>query len=70
MFFCCMLGEWFGEPDVVGIGLSTRSRDDNVSVWHVDASKEAVKLAIGEKLKEILNLDESTQVEYKYFKSA
>ena len=61
------VGEWFGDSDVVGITLSTRAKDDNIAVWNRGPDMNA---SIGEKLKEILNLDESTQVEYKAFKSA
>jgi translation initiation factor 4E len=58
-------------PDIVGICLSIRNRDDCLSIWNKNASEgDAVRLFIGEKLKEILNLDESTRIEYKYFKLA
>jgi translation initiation factor 4E len=67
--FSC-IGEWFCESEVVGIALSTRIRDDNISVWIRDSSNATTRLQIGEKLKEILNLDESTQLEYKTFKNA
>lgn len=64
--FAC-IGEWFNDSDVVGITLATRLKDDNISVWNRGPD---TNVSIGEKLKEILNLDESTQVEYKAFKSA
>lgn len=67
--FACT-GEWFGEPDVVGVVLSVRSRDDNISIWHLDSSDTARRMSIGEKLKDLLNLDESTQLEYKHFRQA
>jgi hypothetical protein len=53
--FAC-IGEWFADPDVVGITLSTRAKDDNIAVWHRGPDMNA---SIGEKLKEILNLDVS-----------
>jgi len=61
------IGEWFADPDVVGIHLATRTKDDNLAVWNKGPD---MNVSIGEKLKEILNLDESTQVEYKPFKAA
>lgn len=69
LLFACV-GELFEEPDIVGVMLSTRSREDLLSVWNSDNSNPEVRFNIGDKLREILNLDESTQVEYKYFKSA
>jgi len=64
------IGELFEEPDVAGVMLSSRGRDDNLSVWNSDNSNPEVRFNLGEKLKEILNLDESTLFEYKFFKSA
>jgi translation initiation factor 4E len=61
------VGELFDEPDLVGIELSTRGREDMLSVWNKDNSNPNIRFRIGEKLKEILNLDQSTQIEYKYF---
>jgi translation initiation factor 4E len=69
LVFAC-IGEWLEDPEIVGVCLSTRARDDNISVWHKGTNGDAARLMIGEKLKEILNLDESTQVEHKFFKSA
>lgn len=70
LVFAC-IGEMFEEPDVVGVMLSIRGREDLLSVWNSDNQRNPdVRFNIGEKLKEILNLDESTQVEYKHFSSA
>jgi len=69
LLFAC-IGELFQEPDIVGIMLSIRHREDLLSIWNYDHSKTEVRMAIGEKLREILNLDESTQIEYKPFKAA
>lgn len=60
-FFFFVSGEWFDEPEVAGICLSTRTRDDNISVWIRDATRNETRLHIGEKLKEILNLDVNIQ---------
>jgi len=67
---CACVGELFEEPDVVGIELSTRGREDFLSVWNRDNARTLVRFRIGERLKEILNLDDSTQLEYKHFSSA
>ncbi len=64
--FACV-GELFGHPDVVCVGVSTRNREDVLSVW---TRTQTHYLAIGDKLKEILNLDEQTQVDYKTFRNA
>ena len=64
--FACV-GEWFEDPDVVGVTLATRTKDDNISVWNRGPDMNA---RIGERLKDLLNLDESTQVEYKAFRNA
>jgi len=71
LLFACV-GEMFeASSDIVGVMLSIRNRDDLLSVWNKDNVKDPeVRFKIGEKLREILNLDESTQVEYKHFKSA
>lgn len=68
---CALVGELFEEPDIAGCMLSMRRHEDLLSVWNVDNVKNPeVRLKIGERLREILNLDESTQVEYKSFKLA
>lgn len=64
------IGELFGEPDLAGVVLSIRNREDMLSVWNVDNTNPQVRFNIGERLREILNLDETTQVEYKPFKAA
>lgn len=61
------IGEMFAEPAVVGVCVSTRLRYDVISVWDRDAR---VRFRIGERLKELLNLDESSRVEYKEFRSS
>jgi translation initiation factor 4E len=69
LVFACV-GELFECPDIVGVVLSVRSQQDLLSVWNGDNTNPEVRFKIGDKLREILNLDESTQVEYKPFKSA
>jgi translation initiation factor 4E len=63
------IGELFDCPDVMGVSLCVRTRDDNLSVWN-RASNPETKILIGEKLKELLHLDESTTLLYQEFKKA
>ncbi|KAG5179292.1 putative eukaryotic initiation factor 4E [Tribonema minus] len=65
------IGECFEEPTVVGVGMAVRSKEDLLSVWNSDNSgNDAVRFAIGEKLKAILDLEPSTMIEYKHFASS
>lgn len=38
-----VIGEMFGEPNVVGIGMAIRSREDLLSVWNEDNSNDQVQ---------------------------
>jgi translation initiation factor 4E len=64
------IGEIFEEPDVVGISVCIRNKEDLISVWHKDNRSESIRFGIGEKMKEILELEASTVVEYKDFASS
>lgn len=59
------IGECFEEPDVVGVTISIRKSDDLISVWNADNRNDDVKFLIGEKMKQILDLEPSTIIEYK-----
>jgi translation initiation factor 4E len=59
------IGECFDEPDVVGVTISIRTKDDLISVWNADNRNEDTKFHIGEKMKQILDLEPSTIIEYK-----
>eukprot|EP00300_Choanocystis_sp_HF-7_P022167 c21330_g1_i1.p1 GENE.c21330_g1_i1~~c21330_g1_i1.p1 ORF type:complete len:249 (+),score=38.00 c21330_g1_i1:28-747(+) len=59
------IGELFEEPDLVGVVLSSRSRQIMISVWNRDNQSESVRFAIGEKLKQLLSLSPNTVLEYK-----
>jgi len=68
--FACV-GETFEEPNIAGIVLSTRHHEDVLSIWNRDNVRyPEVRFKIGEKLREILNLDPSTQVAYKHFSTS
>ena len=40
------VGELFDTPDVVGVTLSVRTRDDNLSIWNKTSNSD-VKIMIG-----------------------
>jgi translation initiation factor 4E len=65
------IGELFAEPDVVGVSIATRAKEDVVQVWNKDNStSEEARFSIGEKLKRLLSLHEASFFEYKSFKDA
>lgn len=59
------IGEAFEMPDVVGCVLSTRLKDDVLSVWNLSNRDTPARFRIGEKLKEILDLDMNALIQYK-----
>jgi len=59
------VGESFEEPDVVGVALSIRSKEDVLSIWLRDSSNRTAQIKVGEKLKEVLDLGDGTALEYK-----
>jgi len=59
------IGEAFELPDVVGCVLSTRLKDDALSVWNLSNRDTPARFRIGEKLKEILDLDMNALIQYK-----
>lgn len=59
------IGEAFEMPDVVGCVLSTRLKDDVLSVWNVSNRETQARFRIGEKLKEVLDLDMNALIQYK-----
>lgn len=69
LVFAC-LAELFELPDIVCVGVTTRLREDVLSIWNVDNSNPNIRFIIGEKLRALLNLDETTNVEYKTFRSS
>lgn len=60
------IGEMFDEPDVVGVSVCIRKNEDLLSVWNADNRNDEIRFRIGEKLKEILDLEPSTIIEYKH----
>lgn len=59
------IGEAFEMPDVVGCVLSTRLKDDVLSVWNLTNRNTPARFRIGEKLKEVLDLSVTTLIQYK-----
>ena len=64
------IGEMFEEPDILGISVNIRWKEDLISVWHKDNRNENIRFGIGEKVKSILDLEASTVLEYKDFASS
>eukprot|EP01012_Entosiphon_sulcatum_P050247 TRINITY_DN69030_c0_g1_i1.p1 TRINITY_DN69030_c0_g1~~TRINITY_DN69030_c0_g1_i1.p1 ORF type:complete len:232 (+),score=47.14 TRINITY_DN69030_c0_g1_i1:29-697(+) len=62
-----LIGEEFEDPDVVGVVVQLRGKEDVLSVW---LAAKAPKFRVGEKLKQILHLGPSTIIEYKNNKSS
>jgi translation initiation factor 4E len=59
-----LIGEQFEEPDVMGCSISIRKNEDLISIWN-NAGTSEIRMKIGQKLKEILDLEPSTVIEYK-----
>lgn len=60
------IGEQFEEPDVAGISVYIRRNEDLLLVWNTDSRNDNVRFGIGQKMKQILDLEASTVVQYKY----
>jgi translation initiation factor 4E len=60
------IGEAFEEPDIVGISVCIRRNEDLISVWNGDNRNDDIRFHIGEKMKQILDLEPSTIIEYKH----
>lgn len=58
------IGEGFEEPEVVGICLSIRPKDDCISVWFRSATS-AIKSSVENSFRRILNLDNTVALEFK-----
>jgi len=65
-----VIGENFWSPELVGVTVNRRESEDILTIWNRDNSQGDTRYSIGERLKDILNLDEHTVVEYKYFQAA
>eukprot|EP00761_Pharyngomonas_kirbyi_P000080 gb/GECH01000080.1/.p1 GENE.gb/GECH01000080.1/~~gb/GECH01000080.1/.p1 ORF type:complete len:231 (+),score=52.36 gb/GECH01000080.1/:1-693(+) len=59
-----VIGEEFAEPSIVGAELSTRNKEDVLSVW-CSTKGSKVRFRIAEKLSTVLHLGPKTLIEYK-----
>lgn len=59
------IGEVFEMPDVVGCVLSTKLKDDVLSIWNLSNRGTPARFRIGERLKEILDLNMTALIQYK-----
>eukprot|EP00386_Alphamonas_edax_P013718 GDKI01042306.1.p2 GENE.GDKI01042306.1~~GDKI01042306.1.p2 ORF type:complete len:270 (+),score=96.66 GDKI01042306.1:83-892(+) len=64
------VGELFEMPEVMGVVLSARPREDMISVWNDSNENPHTRVRIGEKIREICNLDVNTLIQYKDNQSA
>jgi translation initiation factor 4E len=60
------VGELFEEPDVAGVSLYIRKQEDMMLVWNTDSRNDNVRFGIGQKMKQILDLEANTVVQYKF----
>lgn len=66
-----VVGENFLTPELVGVVVAVRHQWVNMTVWNRDNwTNPDVRFRIGERLKELLNLDEKSTIEYKFFKES
>ena len=59
-----VIGEQFGDKNLVGIMLAVRKSNDIISVWMGDDNHES-RFKIGEKLKKVMRLEVGTVLDYK-----
>jgi len=59
------IGEAFAEPDVVGVVLSVKPKEDVIQIWNRDNEDNTVKFEVGEKIKSVMTLAADTVAEYK-----
>lgn len=60
------VGEAFEEPDVVGVSVCIRRNEDLLCVWNADSRNKQIQFGIGEKMKQVLELEPSTIINYKH----
>jgi len=59
------IGEMFEDPDIVGIALNIRPREDIVSIWDKSARNTSLKTKIRRVLSEIWQMDPQEALDYK-----
>eukprot|EP00127_Corallochytrium_limacisporum_P004751 Clim_evm105s172 gene=Clim_evmTU105s172 len=60
------VGENFEDPNVVGIVCSRRHKENMLSIWNKTNADPSARFRIKEKLLEVLHLDESAHLQYKF----
>jgi len=60
------LGEYFGEPTIVGVGVGTRPKHTFLSIW-LSSPVESIKLSVMKSVKRLLKVP-ATALEYKKHK--
>ena len=66
-----LIGEQFGEPNVIGVSLSLRTKEKLIQVWLKDATDHKMKAVVSNKMRHFLKLDpDSTTLYFKDHQSA
>ncbi|PRP79599.1 putative Eukaryotic translation initiation factor 4E type [Planoprotostelium fungivorum] len=60
-----LIGEAFEDPDVVGIVLSIRQKEDVISVWNADCCNFSLRPRLNEVLKSVWGAENCGGIEYK-----
>ena len=61
-----LIGEQFGEPNVIGVSLSLRTKEKLIQVWLKDASNQRMKALVSNRMRHFLKLDpDSTTLYFK-----
>lgn len=61
------IGELFADPDMIGVSLAVRPKGIVLSIWNLNQSEsQSCRFAIGEKIKEIVELPQYATIEYKF----
>jgi len=59
------IGESFEDPKIVGIVLSIRTKADVIALWSSDGQNNSIVHRMSDRLRSILNLSNTIQIEYK-----
>jgi len=67
-----MIGEQFDVPsgEVLGLVLSTKYSGDTISLWHRNATDEAIVNSLKTSMESLLDMQEEMHLEYENFKEA
>lgn len=52
-----LIGEQFGEPNIIGVSLSLRIKERLLQVWLSDGQNDKMRNAVSNKIRSVLSLD-------------